>query len=176
MNRASHGGQAIVEFLIGLVAVLTLLAGLFQIASLIATHTRTMAEARRQAALLAVQETDPGILLSGASYIRDWQPGRDGKPYTRDDTFTPADAIAFHHIMVERAVPAPSAWEILNQTRNHPLGSLHGAPNPCRFFGLIRGSDHKTVPLVPAAQNLFYRANAIEVRSDVWMTWTKGLY
>ena len=45
----ARDGQAIVEFIVGLVAVLVLFAGLLQVASLAKTHTDTMVEARRLA-------------------------------------------------------------------------------------------------------------------------------
>lgn len=175
--RGSLGGQAIVEFVIGLVAVLALLAGLFQIASLIKSHTDVMVEARRQAGELANTDLDPGqVLLSDAQYIRDWQESGDGKRYTRDDSSTPADAAAFAARFTGKAVPDAAAWSVLGQAPGDRLSALNGAPNPSPFFGLVEGYCSTNVPLLPAARHLFYAAESVDVQCKVWMTWTKGMY
>jgi hypothetical protein len=177
VSAGSRGGQAVIEFVIGLVAILTLLAGLFQLASLIRTHTDTMIEARRQAALLAAQDLGPGVVpVSDAEYIRDWQAGGDAKPYTRDDDSTPASAASFNSVILDKAVPDDAAWTVMGQAPNNRFSGIHNLPNPSTYFGLFKGSDARTVDLLPAARHLFYDADSIEVRCDVWMTWTKGLY
>ncbi|MDI6774938.1 MAG: hypothetical protein QME60_06040 [Verrucomicrobiota bacterium] len=172
-----RGGQALIEFMIGLVAVLALVAGLFQIASLVKSHTDTMVEARRQAGELANMELDQGVmLLSDADYIRDWEEGNDGKRHTRDDSFTTADDQAFAATFVGKAVPSPAGWDVLCQAPGDRLSAMNGAPNPTPYFGLVRGSSSINAPLFQAARGLFHQADSIEVRCDVWMTWTKGIY
>ena len=59
-----------VEFMVGLVVMLMLLAGLIQIGQLTHAHTRTMIAARAQAGQLAMAATVPAA--ETASLISDW--------------------------------------------------------------------------------------------------------
>lgn len=184
--RGNPSGQALVEFLVGLVVVLALFAGLLQILHLAKTQTETMVEARRKAGELAMLDLGPGeTLLSSAAYIRDVRPGLDTEPYTPDDDRSDkADAGAFNLTIVERAAPgAPgsseheAAWQtVLGNVPEQSLTTLRGQPNPSAMFGLVQGRETKTVELIPAFRSLIYRADRIEMKSEAWMTWTKGLY
>ncbi|MCX7590784.1 MAG: hypothetical protein N2255_04065 [Kiritimatiellae bacterium] len=175
-----------IEFLVGLVAVLAIFAGLLQILELAKVQTDTMVVARRKAGELAMLDLDPGqTLISGAAYIRDVKPGVDGEPYTPDDDLSDrADAGAFSATIVERAVPGAlgspehnAAWQgIMGNAHEKRLSLLRGQPNPSSMFGLVQGRETKTVELIPAFRSLIYRADRIEMKSEAWMTWTKGLY
>lgn len=162
-----------VEFVVGIIAVLILFAGLMQIASLTKTHTDTMVEARRLAAEQAVIDMDT---LSPSEYILQWRNGADGKPYTRDDEYGNADPGAFGERMVERASATAAGWDVIDLAPNDDISYLHNNPDPSSSFGLVKGSAHGTVDLLPAFQKFIYAAPRIDVGCDVWMTQTKGLY
>jgi hypothetical protein len=166
-------GQAIVEFIVGLVVVLVLFAGLLQVASLAKAHTETMTEARRRAAIQATMDFD---IPSTPDYILSRLPGADNKDYTRDDSFTPANAGDFENLIIEQAAENTAGWDLINSVPGNRVSTLRGSAAPVTQFGLVKGSDSESVDLLPAVQNLIYDAPHIELKCDVWMTQTKGLY
>ena len=168
-----RGGQALVEFMIGLVAVLVLFAGLLQVASLSRIHTDTMVEARRLAAEQAMLDVDT---LTSPDYIHDWQQGDDQKSYTRDDNFTTANPSDFDTRIVDRAGGDTDGWDLIDSAPGSRFPDLHGSSAPGSLFGLVEGTDSGTIDLLPAVQHLIYAAPSIQVRCNVWMTRTKGLY
>ena len=177
--RSAHGnaGQAIVEFIVGLVAVLALLAGLIQVASLTATHTDTMIQARRLAGEESQRQLGLGEdLVTDPDYIRDWREGPDNKKHTRDDESTAADPDRLDETILSRSVPDDSGWEIMSRTPHNRIRRLHSLENPVTLFGLVHGHDAKPVTLIPAARHLFYDAETVNVECDVWMTWNHGIY
>ena len=184
MNRHSKGwptadrsGQAMVEFIVGLVAVMALLAGLLQVASLGKAHTDSMVEARREAADLAMMDLGDGtVVLSDPDYIQEWNVGPDGRHHSRDDTWTEANAGEFNERIVDRAAADPEGWSILGDVPNNPIGQLHGNWDAVAALGLVHGHDERPVPLLPAVRSLLYRADSVDVECDVWLTWTKGIY
>lgn len=162
-----------IELIIGLVAVLVLVSGLLQVASLTKTHTDVMVEARRQAGRKAVN------LFGGsesAEYIRDWEPGDDEKRYTRDDSFTDGSRGAFVGTIVDKAGRAQNDWDIIARTANKGVSELRAGSEPTETFGLVRGYESRDVELLPAVRSLLYRAHSIDVESEVWMTWCTGIY
>jgi len=177
-ENSDRAGQAVVEFLVGLVAVLVLFAALLQMASLNKAHTDTMVEARRQAGELAMLQLGPGLeIMSDPDYILNWQEGPDGKRHTRDDRFSSASPAAFNAVIVDLAAPNAEGWTIIDSVPDNRLTGLHNDPDPVAGFGLVRGHHSVSdVPLLPAVQSLLYRAESIDVESEVWLTWTKGIY
>ncbi len=174
-NR-TRSGQAIVEFIVGMVAVLTLLAALFQVASLAKTHTDVMIEARRQAAELALTDLSSGLdTLSNPNWLRDWEVGPDERPHSADDLPVAGDPTDFRGLIVERAAEG-EAWQIMHEIPGNRLVQLRSAIDPGNLFGLVRGHNAQTVPLLPAARNLFYDAETVQIQSEVWIPWLKGLY
>jgi len=165
-----------VEVIVGLVAILAIMSGLLQIAGLTRAHTAVLVEARREAGQAALLGLGSGPPLSAPHYIMDWQEGLDGKRLTRDDTFTMASSVPFDDGIVERAAPDPQGWELLHSVPEDALPRLHNHANPVSLFGLVRGHAEACVPLLPAVQHLLYAADTIEVESEVWMTWTRGIY
>jgi len=166
-------GQALVEFIVVLVAVLALTAGLLQVASLSRVQTETMVDARREAGELAMLDVET---LAVPEYIRDWEEGPDGARHTADDRFTTGDPGAFTRMIVDRAVAENDDWEIIDSLPDSDFQDMAGSGWPSAEFGLVRGYDARTVPLLPAVQSLLYRAAGIHIESEVWMTRTTGMY
>ena len=170
---SAKAGQAVVEFVVGLVVVLVLLAGMLQLAALTKAQTDTMVEARRRAGEEAV---DVNVPMDDPEFIRDWEAGADGFRHTADDAYSSGDAIDFQAVVVEHAVDDPDDWRVLDEAQTTHVSDLHRGVNPVDFFGLLRESSSETVELMPAVRELIYDKDSITVRSDVWMTWTKGIY
>ncbi len=166
-------GQAMIELIIGLVAVLVLVSGLLQVASLTKNHTDAMVEARGEAGRKAVD------LFGGAEsgdYIKDWEAGADGKRYTRDDDFTGGSRGAFVGTIVDKAGRSQEDWDIITRTPHKGMAELRSGAEPTETFGLLHGEARRDVVLLPAVRSLLYRADSIDVESEAWMTWCTGIY
>jgi hypothetical protein len=172
-RTAMKNGQAMVEFLVGLVAVMALLIGARQVASLARNHT----EARRQAGELAILTELGGDsdMLYNAAYLDTWDTGPDGRPHTRDDVPVFAVASAFQDTVVERSASAED-WELLESIPENRVQRLRQNADPVQFFGLVRGYDSRTVSLVPAARSLIYNAESIEIEAEAWIPLLRGIY
>jgi len=144
-----------------------------------------MATARNNAATAASLEAE---VLSNAEYIHERTAGDDAEwfsehnipvdgQYTKDDESTTAIGSEFGNVIVNRAVTSESDWDIMGQIPNNRISGLRGQINPSMSFGLVLGTDKRTVSIdtVPAVR-LFYDADTIEVECNVWMTQINGIY
>ena len=170
-------GQAIVEFVVGLVAVLVLVSAILQIGVLGREHTGAMADARALAGQYAMSPvyTEP---TPGPYYIQDWREAADNVAYSRDDQPTAITADGVSSGLVAHARPADlAAWVPGNavSAMQEPSAVLPG-------FWLVHGvSPTRTVRIdstnsIPAFRHLLYASDSIQLHGDVWMTWTKGIY
>lgn len=153
-----------IELIIGLIAILVLLATLVQITDISKAYSESMRTARAQAGIKAMSSIET---LSDAVYIRDWQEGRDDKRYTRDDMEISGNVgtanTMINYTLIDSAPP---------DINNMILSEL----TPIQSFNLLKASDTHMVPLLPAIRNFIYRKEFINIESEVWMTWTKGIY
>ena len=162
-----------IEVIIGLVAVLALFAGLVQISSLAKAQNECLAEARRQAGASSLT----GTMTSGTpDYIGHWNNGQDERPYTRDDRFDRASMAAFQAVITDKAVAAPADWPLLDSMPHNYIARLRRSQWVTAEFGLVGVTERRTVPLLPAVQDLLYDKADITVECDVWTAWTKGIY
>ncbi|MFH1476099.1 MAG: TadE/TadG family type IV pilus assembly protein [Verrucomicrobiota bacterium] len=166
----SSRGQAMVEFMVGLVIVLVLLAGLIQIGQLTHAHTRTMMTARAQAGQLAMSVTPPVSEI--ALLISDWVPGADLRRHTHDDMVLvtsnavtlPGELVGQAHL--ERVTNAPA----------NALTALAASPNAAGDFFLVKSEASEWVSIMPIIRRLVYAHPTLEVKGDAWLVWTKGIY
>lgn len=162
-----------VEFIVALVSVLALAAGLIQLTSLMVAHSRAMEKARKDAGLAAVMPIAP---LSDPEFIRDWDPGTDTVPYSSDDEVVPSGAESmFETLFIERA-STDSGWDFVAMSPSDKVTPLRTSLAPSAGFGMVEGSHTETVPLMPAVRSLLYDAPSVRVESRVWMTFCGGLY
>lgn len=170
-----HGcnGQAIVEFLISLVAILVLAGGLLQLTALMAAQSRTMVQARKEAGVAAVQQVAE---LSDPEFIKDWQAGNDAVTYTADDVAEASDAgDEFENLFVEKASTA-GGWPYIEQSSSDKISPMRTLADPSACFGLVDGHHEEDVQLLPAVRSLLYDKESILVESKVWMTFCGGIY
>ena len=166
-------GQAIVEFIVALVSILVLAAGLLQLTALMLAHSRTMVEARKDAGAASVQPLAP---LSSPDFLKDWAPGNDAVPYTSDDRAVPSGAASQFEVLFVEHASTPAGWTQVVRSPSDRLTLLRSSMAPSSYFGLVEGSDGETVPLLPAVRSLLYNAGSVRVESKVWMTFCGGLY
>ncbi len=161
-NRRSRSGQAIVELVVALVAVMVLFAGLLQIGLLANAHTKVMTEARRLAGRNAIEG---GVGGMAPQYIVNWDDGADGVSYSMDDRRLGGSAALFALMAGERAA---RGFSLANAVGPNALSDL--APYPDTVLsGFQGGRSRATVPLLPVIRHLVYSADSIELCSEVWM-------
>lgn len=162
-------GQALAEMVVAMVVMIVLIAGLLHIARMAMAHTEAMHEARRQAGERAMQQTPT---WANPAFILDWDPGPDGSAYSRDDTIIPAAPAEFTLV-----IPATAHPQALDQfLPGNPVSAIAANPSPQHEFHLVRGDGVRYIPVPPIIQHLVYDSETIDLRGEVWMTYTRGLY
>lgn len=166
-------GQAIVELCVCMVAVIVLISAMIQFASLTKAQTDTMVASRAMAGEQAMSE---GPTLPTPAYLYDWDENTDEKRYGADDSPVSGNSEPFHSLIVEESVSDAAEWNIIGERPNY-MSDLHSATfGPSVIFGMVSGKSSTNVNLVSAFQKLVYRKDSIDIESEVWMTWTKGIY
>jgi hypothetical protein len=166
-NSASAAGQAIVEFVVALLAIAVLFAGLLQIAKLTLAHTETMNEARRDAAMQVVQSTSGGPL---PDFIAAWEDGPDGFSYSADDVLIPGDVDTASRI-ADNAKPQ----ELTEKINANRISQLKASPGSMTF-GFVEGYSKKTVPVLPLMRETVCASDSIDVECRVWMVQGGNIY
>ncbi|MFO7871807.1 MAG: hypothetical protein R6V03_10305 [Kiritimatiellia bacterium] len=176
-RKRDCGGQAMVEMVAALIAILVLTAGLLQVIGLGKTHTDCMVQARSDAGRKAISSfAGESLFYSDPDYIGGWEEGPDGKRHTRDDKPVRVAPAEFNSRIVERSVKNESEWKLIERSPDDSLPGMRYSPNPSVHFGLVRGYSSEEVPLLPAVRHFLYRASSVEVESEVWMTKMGEIY
>lgn len=185
-SLSPKSGQALAEFVVGLIAILALISCLTVGTSVITGHTESMATARKEAAAAASLGADT---LSNAKYIKDWTPwtnpfesrtpGRRTSKFTKYDTATDANPSEFTSIILNKAVVNESDWNIIANAPD-PLSSYDSKFTKLRgttSFGLVKGEDSRNIPLdkTPFIPH-FFGINKIDVECKVWLPQINGMY
>jgi len=162
-----------IEFIVGLVAVLVIFAGLLQVVSLTQARTEALMSARREAGQRSMAGS--GARLT-PDYIRYVTEGPDRRRYSADDENTPANPAMLHSAIIDRSVSDPSEWSVIDAVPENAFSDLHLNSNPISDFGFLDGRDSRRVELIPTIKSLVYDADSITVECEVWMPWTRGMY
>lgn len=155
-------GQAIVEFVVAIVAVIVLVAAMVQIGTLSKIHTDVMAEAREEAGKHAVESLVAGS--EAPDYVGSVQNGPDGVNYSADDQASPGNTFDLQSRIVDYAHPG----ELNDAVGDNMVTEVAASPN-LAMDGFVNGHSSKTVQLLPVIQELVSASSSIEVKSDVWM-------
>ncbi|MBU0679440.1 MAG: pilus assembly protein [Verrucomicrobia bacterium] len=171
-KRHRRAGAAMVEFVVGIVAVLVLFMGLLQIAQLARKRTRAMLEAQAEAGMYSMSD-ELIIALPGPQHIYDWDPGSDERPYSEDDSPILGSSAMINADIIRHARPD----DLETYAGGNRISSLYHAPDFVTEIGLVHGeAKSENIPLYPIIQHLVYRDESIRFEEDVWLTWTKGIY
>ncbi len=164
-----RAGQAIVELIVGLVALLVLVGGVITLGRLSRAQTVAIQEARRTAGVAALADAAP---FSGPAYIESRTAGGDATPYSRDDGTTAGNVADFQDRVVSYGQP-----QALGETLpDNEVSTLFDAAFPQVMFGFTHGEHDVTVSNIPIVRHTMYDAETIRVHGEAWLTWTKGIY
>ncbi|MFU8779711.1 MAG: hypothetical protein ACNA71_01640 [Kiritimatiellia bacterium] len=171
VNRQS--GQALIEICVCMIGIVVILLAMLELTKISMLQTLAMTEARANVARIMQADV---VLFPTPDFLQTWDEGPDGKRYTADDVPVTASSASFYQTTIERSVADPAHWNLLSARPNR-IVNLRNAPIvPAAHFGLLKGNASETTSLLPGFQRLLYRAETITVESEIWMTWTKGIY
>ncbi len=163
-------GQAIVELVIALFAILVIVGGLLQLVILAHADTETMAEATATASDAA---STAGSFSDSFSAVRDWEPGTDGMVLTRDDRKVGGSLSRPRHDIAARTAPGGD-WSALDDATRTDIRSF-AERDSSAAFGFVHARSERDVDVLPLAGPLFGIRNA-STGNDVWMVKVNDLY
>ncbi len=175
-TRAKRDGQAMVEFVVALVAVLFVAAGLLLVASLIRADTATFVEATGE----AVSRSMSMGLAASFSPIADWEPGRDGMRHTKDDRARPGNWGRVRRGITVFTAPDGdwSGTRRLDGASAHydDIVNVHDGVLSGSTMRFMRGYSAQSVETLPVLQVVMGLPPTLTLRNETWMPATGGLY
>ena len=166
-SRLAASGQAMIEFVVAILLVVIILAGLLQFVELAGIKGLLLAAIRREAGEQALGQR---IVLSAAPiYILDWEAGADQIRHTADDTSDRGLAgNTLQAAVVDRSVANPADWSFLNDARNTAIPVLHASSRPLSALGFIHADLAEEVTLLPAMRDWLIGKETITVGTELW--------
>ncbi len=176
VSRTSREGQAMVEFVICLVGILIVAAGLLLVADLTRSDTDTLVTATGS----AISDAMSALIPSSFSPIEDWDEGRDGMRHTKDDRAEMGNFSRIRNRITSYTAPNGD-W---SGTRRVDGSSVHYddivqfndsvlVSSALRF---MCAKEDMTVTTLPVLQSLMGLPETITIRNEVWMPALGGLY
>lgn len=164
-------GQALIETLLALVALMAIAAALVQLSRLGRARTEALMEARREAGQNALSDTyaQPN---PAPTFIYNWDVGGDERSHSADDTARNALSQT-----VDNGLLAPAHPDDLSaRLPGNALSALQGLSPVVNGFDLVHGRvQSDRIELLPVVRHLLYDAEDIRITSDAWLTWTREI-
>ena len=161
-------GQAIMEFLIALVALIILFAAVVQIAIYDSVHTNAMSKARSQA---GASSLNPVIGDKQPNYISRWTEGPDKVNYSVDDGMVKGQINDFKQGILSNASPDTLRVKV----GRNAISSLQDDPNRL-LSDFARGHDTETMDVMPILQYALGAPEEIAITCEVWMVTSGRIY
>ncbi len=169
-NRHPRAGVALIEFTVGLIAVIVAAGALVQLGLLGMHRTDTMISATREASLGAMAEEQEFQAMP--DYMITWSEGDDDSRHSEDDNRLIGSAEPFQHALSNTARPR----ELSNYQPDAPLADITSPERLIMQFRMVQGvATHVGVDLLPVVRNLVYRENSLNIRSEAWSVRTRDL-
>ncbi len=163
---ARRAGQAMVEFVIAILAVVIIVAGFFQLMEIVGERGNILRSSRGETGKKALS---PGLLLDRPDYIREWKEGDDEFRHTADDEFERGSiAATLGAGVVDHTVGDGAGWTYLDGAVNADLAELRGGLSAAAL-GLVREKETEKIYLMPAMKNWIIGKEYVVVGSELWM-------
>lgn len=164
----SDAGQAMIEFVVAIFAVVFLIAGILQFAELAGVKGRLLLQLRGEAGPKALS-TIP-FLPDAPDYLRTWEEGDDAMRHTADDNRVRGQAgNVLQQQVVDRSVPAGSSWLPLQAAINRDIATLHESAVPMSALGFLHTQEREVVDLLPAMRKWIYGRDTVTVGAEIWL-------
>lgn len=170
------GGQAMIEFVIGLVGIILLTALVVFLGQIQIVDTDSLTRASGD----AIGDSMGNAIASSFTPIDDWDDGLDGRAYTKDDRadkgnfyglrthITSATAPGGDWSGTKRADGAPALYDDVVKVDTGTLAQS--------TFGFVSSGDSESISVPPVLQDILGLPAEITIRNEVWMPKTGGLY
>ncbi len=163
---SSRAGQAMVEFVIAILAVVIIVAGFFQLMEIVGERGKILRSIRGETGKKALS---PGLLLDRPDYIREWKEGEDEFRHTADDeSVSGSISVTLGAGVVEHSVSDSGDWTYLDNAVNSDLASLRGGLSAAAL-GLVHEKETEKIYLMPAMRNWIVGKEYVLVGSELWM-------
>lgn len=167
MNRrippSTRSGVALIEFTVGLVAVMVTIGALVQIGLLGKYRTDTMITATREASISGLD--GEGEFQTMPRYILTWTDGEDDSRHSEDDARVMGSADAFQTTLTQTALPR----DLSQYLPDAPLADVDTPERLILQFRMVQGASTRTgIDLLPVVRNWIYRRDSMNIRSEAW--------
>ncbi len=179
-TNTTKNGQAAIEFVITLIALMLIVSGgifLFELNTAQRDMTTTLRAKAGDAAL-------DGFTTTTAPYIRDWDDGNDDRSGTADDKPMNGHAGVFNTLAGYGAADDPADWDRLQTListaapkRDMPsFQKLRQNPMPMSSLDFVERKDSTKVTTDRVVRQLLLNKDAITVTHEVWLPSCSELY
>lgn len=171
-QHPTKSGQALTEFCVCLIAVLTVIGGIFQLGLLGLARTEARVEATNSATLRSMFDSDV-TGLSIPRYIDRMADGTDGRTYSEDDY-----GIGGNEQRAYDELIASSRPDILyGYAPDNDFAEMGDSFEMMIGMGLVRGTGSEYgLPVLPIVRRLFMNQNSVDIRVEAWMVRTGEIY
>ncbi len=172
----SREGQAMVEFVICLVGILIVAAGLLLVADLTRSDTDTLVTATGS----AISDAMSLSIASSFSPVEDWDEGSDGMRHTKDDRALRGNFDRIRNRVTSYTAP-DGDWSGTRRADGSSIEyddivQFNDGVLVASVLHFMRAKDEMTVETLPVMQSLMGLPVEITVRNEVWMPALGGLY
>lgn len=173
VGRRRENGQAMVEFVVGLIALLAVAVGILAVAALSRADTESFSAAQEEAVRRSMGHgtTDP------FSPVADVSAGPDGLPLTKDDE-TERGSLSRIRSIAGHAKPSASPWPLRpdGAAPDHDaIATVARGGEGDALFSMRAGRGEADAELPPAAKPLFGLEPAATLHNEVWLPQTGGV-
>ncbi len=166
-GRVHTQGQAMIEFVIAILMVVIVIAGVLQFVELAGVKGDLLAQIRSEAGEEAfgnrISLTTPPI------YILDWQAGNDEIRHTADDTLDRGLAgNTLQQAVVNRSTAQADDWRYVDEAKSYAIPVLHASTLPMSALGFIHVEAQEEVTLLPAMRDWIIGKESVTVGTELW--------
>jgi len=176
MSNNHKSGQAMLEFVIALIGILLVVAGVLTVAELNKANTDTLVRATEQAITSAMGNP----IATSFTPVRDWDKGPDGRALTKDDIKREGSFANVQSGITTFTAPNTdwSGTERLDgaDARYKDVKDMNFGQNIAKIMGFSQGADEEGVETLPVSQSLIGLPEIVDVRNETYMPATGGLY
>ncbi|MCC5847679.1 MAG: hypothetical protein JJU29_06245 [Verrucomicrobia bacterium] len=161
-----------IEFCIGIVAMLAVIGGIFQLGRM----GRGRMDARVEATRIATARSMLGEDITGLyipNYVREMYEGADGRTYSVDDRAIGGNTEDVYN----RIVLPMNPGGVRQHVPGSPIADMEDSMEMMMGMGLVAGTGMDlNIPVLPVVRRLFFNRNTVDIQVQVWMTRTGDIY
>ena len=168
-RMSGRRGQAMIETVVALVALLAVFGAMVQLALLGRARSEAMAEARQEAGENALA-TGYAAPSPEPTFIYNWDVGGDDRSHSADDFSRPALSGPAHRGLLDPM----HADELAVRMPGNAFSDLRDRDPVVTGFDFVKGEAQSgAITLLPVVRRLLYNADSIRITSEAWLTWTQ---